>query len=64
VERIPDPADRRAKLVRVTGKGRATIPIARDAIGEIEARWSEALGERDMRRLRELLERLNERLGG
>jgi DNA-binding MarR family transcriptional regulator len=27
VERIPDPADRRAKLVRVTGKGRATIPI-------------------------------------
>jgi DNA-binding MarR family transcriptional regulator len=48
----------------VTGKGRATIPIARDAIGEIEARWSEALGERDMRRLRELLERLNERLGG
>jgi DNA-binding MarR family transcriptional regulator len=48
----------------VTPKGRAAIPHARDAIAEVEARWSEALGERDMKRLRELLERLNERLGG
>lgn len=63
VERIPDPADRRAKLVRVTPRGREAIPLAREAIAEIEARWSEALGERDMKRLRALLERLNERLG-
>jgi DNA-binding MarR family transcriptional regulator len=59
VERIPDPADRRAKLVRVTPRGRETIPLAREAIAEVEARWSEALGERDMERLRGLLERLN-----
>ena len=64
VERIPDPADRRAKLVRVTPRGRAAIPLARDAIAEIEDRWREALGERDMKRLRGLLERLNEQLGG
>jgi DNA-binding MarR family transcriptional regulator len=63
VERIPDPADRRAKLVRVTQRGRQVIPIARQAIAEVEARWSEALGERDMKRLRGLLARLNERLG-
>jgi DNA-binding MarR family transcriptional regulator len=63
VERIPDPADRRAKLVRVTPRGRQVIPIARQAIAEVEARWSEALGERDMKRLRGLLARLNERLG-
>jgi len=63
VERIPDPADRRAKLVSVTSKGRHAIPVARDAIAEIEERWSEELGERDMKRLRGPLERLNENLG-
>jgi DNA-binding MarR family transcriptional regulator len=64
VERIPDPADRRAKLVRVTSRGRQAVPVARDAIAEVEERWSEVLGERDMNRLRGLLERLNEKLGG
>jgi DNA-binding MarR family transcriptional regulator len=62
VERIPDPADRRAKLVRVTRRGRQVIPLAREAITEVEARWSEALGERDLERLRRLLARLNARL--
>jgi DNA-binding MarR family transcriptional regulator len=63
VERIPDPGDRRAKLVRVTPLGREAIPVARKAIAELEAHWTEALGERDMKRLRALLERLNETLG-
>ena len=59
IERIPDPTDRRAKLVRATPKGRASAPIALDAIAEVEARWSELLGESKMRSLHRLLEELN-----
>lgn len=59
VERIPDPSDRRAKLVRATRRGRSTFKIALDAIAEAEARWTDRLGEQKARRLRELLEELN-----
>jgi DNA-binding MarR family transcriptional regulator len=62
IQRIPDPTDRRAKLVRATPKGRASVPIALDAIAEVEARWSELLGESKMRRLHKLLEELNAKL--
>jgi hypothetical protein len=47
----------------VTPRGRQAIPLAPEAIAEVEARWSEAPGERDMERLRDLLVRLNEGLG-
>jgi len=59
VERIPDPTDRRAKLVRATPRGLDSVPIALDAIAEIEAHWTERLGEVKMRRLHKLLEELN-----
>jgi len=62
VERVPDPKDRRAKLVRPTARGREVYAIARDAIAEIEREWTARLGARKMRRLRELLVELNERL--
>jgi DNA-binding MarR family transcriptional regulator len=62
VERIPDPTDRRAKLVRATPKGLDSVPIALDAIAEIEAQWTERLGEVKMRRLHKLLEELNAKL--
>jgi DNA-binding MarR family transcriptional regulator len=55
VERLPDPADRRAKLVRATPRGREVFAIARETVAEVEARVTERLGEADMRRLRELL---------
>jgi len=55
VERLPDPADRRAKLVRATPRGRDVFAIARETVAEVEARVTERLGEEDMRRLRELL---------
>ena len=55
VERLPDPADRRAKLVRATPRGREVFAIARETVAEVEARVAERLGEEDMRRLRELL---------
>jgi len=59
VERVPDPSDRRAKLVRTTALGRRAIRVARAAVADAEARWSERLGRAKMHRLRELLEELN-----
>lgn len=62
VERVADPTDRRAKLVRVTARGEEVYAIAREAVAEIEEDWTRRLGETKMRRLRELLEELNSQL--
>src|SRR6188472_1431520 len=62
VERVPDPADRRAKLVRSTARGREVYAIARDALADIERDWTALLGAAEMRSLRALLEKLNDRL--
>jgi len=62
VERVPDPADRRAKLVRATGRGRDVYAVVRDYVAETEARLERALGAARMRRLRALLEELNAEL--
>jgi DNA-binding MarR family transcriptional regulator len=59
VERVPDPTDRRAKLVRATERGEQLYAIAREVIAEIEAEWTRQLGKAKMRQLRELLEELN-----
>jgi DNA-binding MarR family transcriptional regulator len=59
VERVPDPDDGRAKLVRATRKGDQIYAIARDFVAETEREWSRRLGKAKMRRLRELLEELN-----
>jgi DNA-binding MarR family transcriptional regulator len=61
VERVPDPSDRRAKLVRVTASGQAVYPLAVAAIAEVETRWAERIGAARLARLRELLEGLNDR---
>jgi DNA-binding MarR family transcriptional regulator len=60
VERIPDPLDRRAKLVRATARGEKVYGIAREFVAELEADWTRRLGKQKMRQLRELLEELNE----
>jgi DNA-binding MarR family transcriptional regulator len=62
VERVPDPSDRRAKLVRATAHGREVYAIAREALADIEREWTAHLGPAKMRRLRELLAELNDRL--
>src|SRR3712207_5325286 len=59
VERVPDPADRRAKLVRATSRGREVYAIARRVVSEIDREWTDRLGEAKMRQLRALLEELN-----
>jgi DNA-binding MarR family transcriptional regulator len=62
VERVPDPRDGRAKLVRATDRGRAVFAIARDLVAEVDARLTERMGEAKVRRLRALLEELSEAL--
>lgn len=59
VERVPDPKDGRAKLVRSTPRGEEVYAIAREFVAETDAEWTRALGARRMRDLRRLLQDLN-----
>src|SRR5215510_10444520 len=61
VERVADPVDGRAKLVRATSRGEEVYSIAREAIAEIEREWTERLGANNMRQLRDLLQQLNDK---
>jgi DNA-binding MarR family transcriptional regulator len=63
VKRVPDPADRRARLVIATAKGKRIYAIVREVIAEIEAEWTARLGRGRMRQLRAILEELNAGLG-
>jgi DNA-binding MarR family transcriptional regulator len=45
LERLTDPGDGRARIVRLTGKGRRMTRRAMKEIAAIEAEWSERLGD-------------------
>jgi DNA-binding MarR family transcriptional regulator len=62
VERIPDPEDGRAKLVRWTERGARAQDAAREIVAQIEHDWSRLLGESEFASLRALLERLHDAL--
>jgi DNA-binding MarR family transcriptional regulator len=53
VERLPDPSDRRAKLIRPTNRGLAYMTAARDALADIEHKWTRGLGTDTLTRLRD-----------
>lgn len=55
VERVLDPADKRARLVRITPRGEKAIPVATAAVAEVEAEWTAYLGEQRMADLRHIL---------
>jgi DNA-binding MarR family transcriptional regulator len=59
VERVPDPGDRRAKLVRLTARGAAAAAEAGRIVAAIEADWGERLGPRGAQALRHALEELH-----
>jgi DNA-binding MarR family transcriptional regulator len=58
VERVPDPTDRRAKVVRLTARGRAVDETVRKVIRQIEADWAARLGQQEYQDLTRLLRAL------
>ena len=60
VERVADPTDGRARLVRMTVRAKKAIPHARAEEERIEQEWRAHLGDRRMRQLREALLALRE----
>ncbi len=58
VERRPDPADRRAKLIVLTKRGREAVAAGRQTVEGLEDQVTEILGERGHRELRRLLSKL------
>ncbi len=60
VERVADPSDGRARLVRMTARAQAAIPIARAEEARIEAEWEAHLGPQRMVQLRDALTSLRE----
>jgi DNA-binding MarR family transcriptional regulator len=59
VERVADPEDGRARLVRATARGREVFAVARDVMAGVETRLAERMGETKLRRLRALLRELD-----
>ena len=60
VERVPDPEDGRARLVRVAERGARSVEVSRAIVTQVEAEWTEHLGECRMAQLREILTELRE----
>ena len=64
VERVPDPADGRAKIIRLTERGHEAQTLGFELIAEIEREWGERIGEERVAALRDALEAITaERLG-
>jgi DNA-binding MarR family transcriptional regulator len=56
VERLPDPSDGRAKIIRLTERGRAAQALGRELIDEIEQEWADRFGEERIAAFRDALE--------
>jgi DNA-binding MarR family transcriptional regulator len=64
VERVPDPDDGRAKIIRLTERGRAAQGLGLGIIDEIEQEWAERYGAERVAALRDALEAITaDRLG-
>lgn len=60
VQRVPDPADGRARLVRLTPRARRLVPVAQEAVQETLTQWEDHLGREEMDRLVRALTRLRQ----
>lgn len=58
VQRVADPTDARARLIRFTAKGRAVIDLARAAQHDVEQEWLTYLGAKRTAALLDALGRL------
>ena len=55
VERVPDPADRRAKIIQLTPHGREALTASQEIFADIEGRFAEDIGEERYAQFRETL---------
>ena len=60
VERVPDPEDGRARLIRLSARGREAAQRAMEVVIGVEGEWTAHLGPELTERLREALVRLRE----
>ena len=60
VERVPDPRDARAKLIRLAERGQQTTAVAAEAVARVEAEWAEHLGAHRYGQLRRILGQLRQ----
>jgi DNA-binding MarR family transcriptional regulator len=60
VRRMPDPTDKRARLVCLAQRARAAQPVAQAVVDAVEREWETHLGRRRMGQLREALTLLRE----
>lgn len=58
VERVPDPSDARARLIRLAARGRDVQALARRVEQQVAREWRRHLGPEGYRQLGEQLERL------
>ena len=56
VERVPDPEDGRAKIIRLTKRGHAAQALGFGMIDDLEREWAERYGEERIAALRDALE--------
>ena len=60
VERVPDPSDGRARLVRLTDRARPMIEAADAEVSRVLGEWADHVGEERLRQVHETLRDLRE----
>jgi DNA-binding MarR family transcriptional regulator len=60
LERVPDPGDGRAKIIRFTERGRQAAVTGRRLFAEIEGEWAERYGEQRIADMRACAEEIAE----
>jgi len=60
VERVPDPSDARARLVRMAPRGHEVVALAREVEAEVREEWAAHLGKDAFARLEQAMVRLRE----
>jgi DNA-binding MarR family transcriptional regulator len=58
IERVPDPADKRAKLICLTKRGTEAQAMGFSLFGQVEQAWIERYGEERWNQMRDLLEEI------
>jgi DNA-binding MarR family transcriptional regulator len=60
VRRVPDPADGRARLIVIEGRGRRAVELAQATLDDILSEWEAYLGTRNFTLLQQILGQLRE----